>query len=79
MNTLNKALIDGDGIGPEVIEQAVKVSDAIAKRFNHNIQSIENKFTSFMGKSLEELLKTPKDLLIPLMLLESKKILKSWI
>src|SRR5210317_1200228 len=35
---LKIALLAGDGIGPEVIEQAVKVSDAIAKKFNHNIQ-----------------------------------------
>ena len=35
---LNIALLAGDGIGPEVIEQAVKVSDAIAKKFNHNIK-----------------------------------------
>jgi 3-isopropylmalate dehydrogenase len=34
---LNIALLAGDGIGPEVIEQAVKVSDAIAKKFNHEI------------------------------------------
>ena len=34
---LKIALLAGDGIGPEVIERAVKVSDAIAKRFNHNI------------------------------------------
>lgn len=34
---LNIALLAGDGIGPEVIEQAVKVSDAIAKKFNHQI------------------------------------------
>ena len=27
----------GDGIGPEVIDQAVKVSDAVAKKFNHEI------------------------------------------
>ena len=31
------ALLAGDGIGPEVIEQAVKVSDAVAKKFNHHI------------------------------------------
>ncbi len=31
------ALLAGDGIGPEVIEQAVKVSDAVAKKFNHEI------------------------------------------
>jgi 3-isopropylmalate dehydrogenase len=34
---LKIALLAGDGIGPEVIEQAVKVSDAIAKKFNHEI------------------------------------------
>lgn len=34
---LNIALLAGDGIGPEVIEQAVKVSDAVAKKFNHDI------------------------------------------
>jgi 3-isopropylmalate dehydrogenase len=31
------ALLAGDGIGPEVIDQAVKVSDAIAKKFGHQI------------------------------------------
>jgi 3-isopropylmalate dehydrogenase len=31
------ALLAGDGIGPEVIEQAVKVCDAIAEKFNHQI------------------------------------------
>ena len=35
---LKIALLPGDGIGPEVIDQAVKVSDAIAKKFNHNIK-----------------------------------------
>lgn len=34
---LNIALLAGDGIGPEVIDQAVKVSKAIAKKFNHEI------------------------------------------
>ena len=34
---LNIALLPGDGIGPEVIAQAVKVSNAIAKKFNHKI------------------------------------------
>jgi isocitrate/isopropylmalate dehydrogenase len=29
---LNIALLAGDGIGPEVINEAVKVSDAIAKK-----------------------------------------------
>lgn len=34
---LNIALLAGDGIGPEVIDQAVKVSNAIARKFNHEI------------------------------------------
>jgi len=34
---LNIALLAGDGIGPEVIDQAVKVCDAIATKFNHEI------------------------------------------
>ena len=35
--TLNIALLAGDGIGPEVIDQAVKVCDAIAQRYQHQI------------------------------------------
>jgi 3-isopropylmalate dehydrogenase len=38
---LNIALLAGDGIGPEVIDQAVKVSNAIAKKFNHQINWVE--------------------------------------
>lgn len=34
---LNIALLAGDGIGPEVIDQAVKVCDAIANKFKHEI------------------------------------------
>jgi len=34
---LNIALLPGDGIGPEVIKEAVKVSNAIAKKFKHRI------------------------------------------
>ncbi|NQW35570.1 MAG: 3-isopropylmalate dehydrogenase [Flavobacteriales bacterium] len=34
---LNIALLAGDGIGPEVIAQAVKVCDAVATKYNHNI------------------------------------------
>ena len=37
---LNIALLAGDGIGPEVIEQAVKVSNAVATKFNHKINWI---------------------------------------
>lgn len=34
---LKIAKLSGDGIGPEVIEQGVKVVNAIAKKFNHSI------------------------------------------
>jgi len=34
---LNIALLPGDGIGPEVIDQAVKVVNAVAEKFNHEI------------------------------------------
>ena len=34
---LNIALLAGDGIGPEVIDQAVKVCDAIAEKYGHSI------------------------------------------
>ena len=34
---LKIALLAGDGIGPEVIREAVKVSNSIAKKFNHKI------------------------------------------
>lgn len=34
---LKIAVLAGDGIGPEVIEQAVKVSDAVAAKFGHQI------------------------------------------
>ena len=34
---LKIALLAGDGIGPEVTEQAVKVCDAVAKKFHHQI------------------------------------------
>ncbi|MCF6223789.1 MAG: 3-isopropylmalate dehydrogenase [Flavobacteriaceae bacterium] len=37
---LNIALLAGDGIGPEVIDQAVKVCDAVAKKFSHEINWI---------------------------------------
>jgi 3-isopropylmalate dehydrogenase len=34
---LNIALLAGDGIGPEVIDQAVKVCNAIANNYNHEL------------------------------------------
>lgn len=38
---LKLALLPGDGIGPEVIAQAVKVVDAIGKKFGHTISYTE--------------------------------------
>lgn len=35
---LNIALLPGDGIGPEVIDQAVKAVDAVAKKFGHQVK-----------------------------------------
>jgi 3-isopropylmalate dehydrogenase len=35
---INKSLLAGDGIGPEVIDQAVKVCNAVAIKFNHEIK-----------------------------------------
>jgi len=34
---LNLAILPGDGIGPEIIEQAMKVIKAVAKKFNHDL------------------------------------------
>ncbi len=34
---LNIAVLSGDGIGPEVTDQAVKVLKAIAIEFNHSV------------------------------------------
>jgi len=39
MSSLKKiAVLPGDGIGPEVIDQAVKVIEAVTDKFNHKIQ-----------------------------------------
>lgn len=32
------AVLSGDGIGPEIIEQAIKVLDAVGKKFNHEFE-----------------------------------------
>ena len=34
---LNLAVLPGDGIGPEIIEQAIKVTNAVCKRFGHTV------------------------------------------
>lgn len=40
---MNKKItvLKGDGIGPEVVEQALKVLDAICKKYNHNFEYVE--------------------------------------
>ncbi|THH39888.1 3-isopropylmalate dehydrogenase [Neolewinella litorea] len=35
MSNFNIAVLDGDGIGPEVIAEAIKVLDVIGEKFNH--------------------------------------------
>ena len=37
---LKIALLAGDGIGPEVIKEAVKVSNVIAEKYNHTMELI---------------------------------------
>jgi len=34
-------ILKGDGIGPEVVEQALKVLDAVAQKYNHKFEYIE--------------------------------------
>ena len=41
---LNIAVLPGDGIGPEVTNQAVKALKAIASEFNHNFKFTSLKF-----------------------------------
>lgn len=40
---MNKKItvLKGDGIGPEVVDQALKVLDAICKKYNHNFEYID--------------------------------------
>ena len=35
------ALIKGDGIGPEVVGEAVKVMDAIGEKFGHQFEYVD--------------------------------------
>ena len=35
------ALLPGDGIGPEITEEALRVLDAVSRRFHHEFQFIE--------------------------------------
>ena len=36
--TLNIAVLAGDGIGPEIIEQAIKVTNAVCAKFGHEVK-----------------------------------------
>lgn len=36
--TLNIAVLAGDGIGPEIIEQALKVTQAVCDKFGHTLK-----------------------------------------
>lgn len=40
---MNKKILvlKGDGIGPDVVDQALKCLDAVAKKFNHNFEYVE--------------------------------------
>ena len=38
---LNIAILSGDGIGPEVTQQAIKILNAIAEKYNHNFKYIK--------------------------------------
>ena len=35
---LNIAVLSGDGIGPEIVQQAINATDAIAEKFGHDIE-----------------------------------------
>ena len=35
------AVIRGDGIGPEIVNEAIKVLNAVAKKYNHNFEYID--------------------------------------
>ena len=37
----NIAVIKGDGIGPEIVNEAIKVLDAVAKKYNHKFNYTE--------------------------------------
>ena len=41
----NIAVIRGDGIGPEIVDQAIKVLDRVAELYGHTFNYIE----TFMG------------------------------
>lgn len=35
---LNIAILPGDGIGPEIVKQALRVTEAVCKKFNHELE-----------------------------------------
>ena len=59
---LNIAKLPGDGVGPEVVEQAVKAIDAVCRRFGHEAEykfayvgacAIDRCGSAFPAESLE--------------------------
>jgi len=36
---LNLAVLPGDGIGPEIIEQALRVTKAVCQKFGHELST----------------------------------------
>ena len=45
-NSYNIAVIPGDGIGPEVVSQAIRVLDLVAEYFSININFDQFEFSS---------------------------------
>ena len=45
------AVLKGDGIGPEIVNEALKVLDKIAKKYNHEFETTE---LYFGGASIDK-------------------------
>ena len=45
MNNYKVTVLKGDGIGPEIVDECIKVLDAAGKKFNFKI---ENKFKNYI-------------------------------
>ena len=45
------AVIKGDGIGPEIVDEALKVLDAIAKKYNH---TFDYQYIDMGGASIDK-------------------------
>lgn len=51
MSNFRIAVLSGDGIGPEVVAEAVKVLDSVAEKFGH---SFDLRYASFGGAAIDE-------------------------